>query len=512
MASLKYSLQQQCKSDISKACLRRSLFVGLISTLFIFLWLFYANELNQIPFSPSVLSKDDRQDIFVRTTGPRVVIFVISDKIDDALCYSVGSAYLTGLPVVVAGYKMKYNGFLSKFNFLGTAIDNAELDPEDVVILMDSDTIFTGVDIHTFIDRFITKSAATPEELDALAVRQDRAMAPFIASAEAGCWAGNVFESHMSCKFGYEDYYGNVRRFSAAHPEHKLVLPFDISSRRYLNAGVLISRVWAYREFLQKADILIRTMTPRYRLQLGWYCDQSVYAWLYLSLLEWEVEQNVFSLPLHERQAARSTYGVRAGFIGLDYANELSAPTTMFVIHLTEMHDRHWGKYLPLYGIGHPHSQKIINIEVIFQFVSDLYKRAYAAHGEEIYTKLAVPKWVAGKRTSAMTSISLTPPLLATNLNPIDAINNDVRRTFPVIYHAAGDEPGLTKVAKLEYGAVGAQWLVPMVHNPKIEKEIMEYLTSMPLFLSTNNSIIQDSYHNKCGFPFKKTLKKVKNL
>ncbi|CCW67831.1 unnamed protein product [Phytomonas sp. Hart1] len=448
-------------------------------------------------------------DMFVRTTGPRVVIFIMSDQTDDTLCYSVGSAYLSGLPVVVAGYQMEYNGFLSKFDFAESAIKNAQLNPDDVAIIMDSDTVFTGVDIHPFIDRFIAQSAATPEELDALAVRQDHAMAPIIPSAETGCWAPNILHDWPECISRFSTVYAKVRRYTTAHPEHKLVSSFDLSSHRYINSGVVIARVWAYNELLQKTNYLIKTQPTKYKPRKGWDCDQSVLTALYLDLLAWEVEQDVFSLPLHERQAARSTYGVRAGFMDLDYANELSAPRTIFLMHLTVMYDKNWVKHLPLDEIEHPHSEKIIDFKVVARFVIDLYKRAYAAQGEEIYTRLAVPKWVDGKRTSAMTFISLTPPLLATDPNPIDVSNNNVRRTFPVIYHAAGVEAGYTKVGKLEHGAVGAQWFVPMVHNPSIERETMEYLASMPLLLSTHNSIIQDSYDAKCGFPFRGTIERA---
>ncbi|CCW70125.1 unnamed protein product [Phytomonas sp. Hart1] len=509
MTSLKPFLRRRWGSDISRARLRRSFVVGFIGMLFIVLWLFYVGDSNQISFEPSVLLKNEIQEIFVRTTGPRVVIFVMSDKIDDTLCYSVGSAYLSGFPVVVSGYQMEYKGFLSKFDFMDRAIRNAHLNPEDIAILMDSDTVFTGVDIHPFLDRFISQSAETPEELDALAVRQGRGMAPIVVSAEAGCWTPNIFKDGPDCITGFDTVYEKVQKYTTAHLEHKLVSSFDLSSQRYLNAGIVIARVWAYRELVQKALNLTKTQPAKHKPENGWHCDQSILAALYLDLLTWEAERNVFSMQLHERQAARSTYGVRAGFMSLDYANELSAPRTMVLMHLTEMHDKHWAKYLPLYEIGHPHSEKINDFKVVAQFVSNLYKRAYAAHGGEIYTRLAVPKWVDGKKTYTETFISLTPPLLATELRSIDVSNNNVRRTFPVIYHAAGVEAGYTKVGKLEHGAVGAQWLVPMVHNPKMEKNTMEYLASMPLFLSTHNFIIRDSYHAKCGFPFRGTIERA---
>ncbi|CCW70774.1 unnamed protein product [Phytomonas sp. Hart1] len=503
------SLRKRYKGKNFKGRLRRSVVAAFIGALFIVFCLFYLGDSIQISSEPFALSKDDMQNVFVHTTGARVVIFVMSDRIDHTLCYSVGSAYLSGLPVVVAGYQMEYKGFLSKFDFMERAIENAQLNPDDVAILMDSDTTFTGVDIHPFLDRFIAQSAATPEELDALAVRQGRAMAPFIVSAEAGCWAGNVFEYHMGCKLGYENNYAKVRKFNAEHLEHELVSSFDLSSHRYINAGIAISRVWAYRELVQKALNLVKTQPAKHKPENGWTCDQSILAALYLDLLTWEAEQDVFSMPLLERQAARSTYGVRAGFMSLDYANELSAPRTMVLMHLTVMHDKDWAKYLPQYGIGHTHSQKINDFKAVIRFVSDLYKRAYAAHGKEIYTRLAVPRWVNGKRTSTKTFIKLTPPLLATNPNHIDGSSNNARRTFPVIYHAAGDEVDYTKVEKMEYGAIGAQWLVPMVYNPQVEKETIKYLASMPLLLSTHNSIIQDSYDAKCGFPFRGTIEEV---
>ncbi|CCW69658.1 unnamed protein product [Phytomonas sp. Hart1] len=269
----------------------------------------------------------------------------MSDKIDDTLCYSVGSAYLSGLPVVVAVYQMKYKGFLSKFDFMERAIKNAQMNPEDIAILMDSDTVFTGVDIHPFLNRFIAQSAATPEELDALAVRQDRAMAPIVVSAEAGCWAPNILHGWPEWIARFNSINVKVQRYTAAHPEHKLVSSFNLSSQRYINADVVIARVLAYKELVKKADNLTKTQPTKYKPEKRWSCDQSVLTALYLNLLMWEVEQDFFSLSLHERQTARSTYGVRAGFMDLDYANELSAPRTIFLMRLTVMHDKDWAKY-----------------------------------------------------------------------------------------------------------------------------------------------------------------------
>ncbi|CCW70243.1 unnamed protein product [Phytomonas sp. Hart1] len=217
-------------------------------------------------------------------------------------------------------------------------------------------------------------------------------------------------------------------------------------------------------------------------------------------------------MSLHERQAARSTHGMRAGFIGLDYANALSVVIALKFIHRTEIHDELWAKYLPSDGLEHLHSHEIDGIENVGRFVANLYKRAYAAHGKEIYTKVPVPRWVNGKRTSSKTFISLTPPIFASKLKSIDPVNNRKRHMFPVILHASDLENGYTKVKKLEYASVGAPWLVPMVYNAKVWQQSEKYLESLPLFLSTDKDILKASCHTHCGFPFERIMKKVQNI
>ncbi|CCW65041.1 unnamed protein product [Phytomonas sp. EM1] len=476
------------------------------------LWLYYTNDSSGTSLTPSVLRSGGTQDIFVRSTGPRVVIFIMSNEFDDSICYSVGSAYLSGLPVVVAGYQMLFENFLSKFDFMEAAIGNAELQPEDVVIAMNSATIFMGDDINPFLDRFIAQSAATPEELDVVAVRQGRAMAPLFVGAEAICWARDVFDYMDNCKTDYETVYSKVRKYAAAYPEHELSLPFDLSPQRHLSSGVVVARVWAYKEFLQKAKNFTRTQTPRVNPPKGWRCDQSVYTSLYLDHIAWEVERDVFSMPSHERQGARSPYGVRAGFIGLDFVNVFSGYGELDSPYTSEMHDEHWAKYLPADGLKHSHSNEVTVLWHIGLFVGRLYRRAYAAHGDGIFTKLALPRWDGGRRVSGEFHIALTPPLWAIKLRPIDTVGNTTRHSYPLVFHAADDSIGYAKLVDMDNGAVGARWSVPMARNPEARRQAMEYLASVPLFLSTSNSIIRDSYHAKCVFPFDRMIETVQYL
>ncbi|CCW67252.1 unnamed protein product [Phytomonas sp. Hart1] len=460
------------------------------------------------PFPPSVLPLGGTPDMFVRTEDTRALIFVMSNKIDDTLCYSIGSAYLSGLPVVVAGYDMPYHGYLSKFDFLEKAIENLKLKQNEVIIVMDSDTIFTGMDLNPLLDRFVEQSAATPEELDALAVRQGRAMAPFIVSGEIACFAPYVFNNLSECRPGFQVVYNKVRKYAAAHPEHNIPLTFDLSPQHHLNSGVVISRVWAYREFLQKAMNLTKTIKPRTKDKNIWACDQSVYIELYIDLITLEVEKDVFSMPIHLRQAFRSTYGIRAGLMGLDYVNVLAFSGLEAVLFSSQMHNEHWAKYLPLNRLKYSHTQDMTNIVSETRFVNDLYWRTYAAHGKKVYTNRAMPKWV-GIKTNRL-NVTLAPPLFALRPRPIDVVSNEVRRTFPIIFHAPGVKPGFSKVSLLERGAISAQWLVPMVYDSKEKRHGMEHLASAPLFLSTNSSIIRYSYSAKCGFPYEETIANIK--
>ncbi|CCW64509.1 unnamed protein product [Phytomonas sp. EM1] len=436
----------------------------------------------------------------------------MSNKIDENACYSVGSAYLSGLPVVVAGYKMPFHKLASKIDFMEAAIKNAELHPQDVVIMLDSDTIFTGADLNPFLDHFLAQSAATPEKLDAVAVRQGRAMAPFLVSAEAGCWAPNLFSSWMDCLPSYEGVYEKLRKYAAEHPAHKISLPFDLSPQRHLNSGVVVARVWAYKEFIEKAFNLTNSKAPPYVRKMGWFSNQSIIAALYLDLITWEVERDVFSMPMDERQAARSPYGMRAGFIGLDFANSFSGTGEVTFLYVSEIRVEHWMKYLPRAGSEHSHSHNMTDFWDLASFTDSLYRRAYAAHGEAIFTRLAVPRWVGGKRATNKTHITLTPPLWAIKLRPINTVNHTTCNSYPAICHTPGIVKGYTKLMQMENGAVVARWFLPIVHNRMAKCQAMEYLASVPLFLSTKNSIIRDSYDAQCGFPFERTVRKVRDL
>ncbi|CCW72314.1 unnamed protein product [Phytomonas sp. Hart1] len=276
--------------------------------------------------------------------------------------------------------------------------------------------------------------------------------------------------------------------------------------------GIVIARVWAYMEYIEKVKSLTETYKPTLRVENGWYCVQSIFSRFYQDLLTWEVDQDVFSMPLHDRQAARSTYGVRAGFLGLDYANALSMVIALKFILQTEIHDELWAKYLPSDGLEHLHSHKMDGFDNVGRFVAELYKRAYAAHGKEIYTRLAVPKWVDGERTSETIFISLTPPLLTSKLRPIDTVNDTTRHTFPVILHSSDLEYGYTKLKKLEYASVGAPWFMPMVYDAEVLQQNEKYLESLPLFLSTDKNILKASYNSNCSFPFEGIIKKVQNI
>ncbi|CCW67842.1 unnamed protein product [Phytomonas sp. Hart1] len=494
---------------ISKGGLRRSLLVAFISTLFIILCLYCNAKLTKTPHVPLENPDKKTNDIFVRTTEPRVVIFVLSNQIDDTLCYSVGSAYLSGLPVVVIGYVELSEGLESKFDLTERAIVNADLNPNDVVIILDSETLFTGGDFDSFLDRFIAQSAATSEELDGLAVRQDFAMAPLLVGTECGCFPKKIY--HDVCAYRYKVTYDKVQRYAEAHPKLNLTLLFNLVPHPYVNSGVVVARVWAYKEFVQKANHFAKTRISPLNNEKEWNLDQTIYAALYLDLLTWEIEQDVFLMPVNEREVAQSPHGVRAGFLELDFANAFSSHLSKETNSLFELHNEHWVKHLsPDDGPMPPYSRNFTDFISMSQYVAGLYNQAYTVSGGAIFINHTVPMMVNAKRVeNDVIYLILTPPLLALKLRPIDTMNNTIRRTFPVVIHTGNLESRFLTLKRLKHASVGLGWFTAMVHNSCIHFHAMEHLASLPLFIYERDNIIRKSYFSQCHLPFEETIEKL---
>ncbi|CCW60551.1 unnamed protein product [Phytomonas sp. EM1] len=338
------------------------------------------------------------------------------------------------------------------------------------------------MDVHPFLERFITQSAAAPEELDLLAVRQGRAMAPLILSGEAGCWANETIpDGKDGCLRRFEDSKKKLWKYAAAHPEHRLSTSFGSSLMSSINAGVTVARVWAYRELIEGIATFKKKRTPIGATKGAsiWHCDQSALISLYLDLLEWEVDQDLFTMPVHDQRVARSSYGMRPGLLGLDYYAEVSA-TLVFIDQVCHLHDELWAEYLPSGGPEYRHSHSLTNARGYAQFVGKLYKRAYAAHGENIYTKLAVPRRDKIRGTFCMNHILLTPPLLAHKLVLNDTDQNIGRRVFPLIAHFAGSKD--KKAYEMGIGSTYMRWFLPMIYNSDARRCAMKYLFSCDFF------------------------------
>uniref|UniRef100_A0A146KYI7 Uncharacterized protein n=1 Tax=Lygus hesperus TaxID=30085 RepID=A0A146KYI7_LYGHE len=117
----------------------------------------------------------------------RVMFTIFSTKVDEMLCYSVASAYLSNIPIVVLGYNTKHFTFLSKHTSIMPVIDREKLADEDVLLKLDVDILFSGLDYMPFIDKFIKLSPASLQEMDARAVRSGDAIAPIVFTTEKYC-------------------------------------------------------------------------------------------------------------------------------------------------------------------------------------------------------------------------------------------------------------------------------------------------------------------------------------
>ncbi|CCW60550.1 unnamed protein product [Phytomonas sp. EM1] len=69
----------------------------------------------------------DQEDRVIPHPLSNTLIVISSNKADEALCRCTASAYLSGVPVVVAGYQTTFRGFFSKYDFVEKAIVNAKL-------------------------------------------------------------------------------------------------------------------------------------------------------------------------------------------------------------------------------------------------------------------------------------------------------------------------------------------------------------------------------------------------
>ncbi|KPI88925.1 hypothetical protein ABL78_1970 [Leptomonas seymouri] len=271
----------------------------------------------------------------------------LSTRTDDFMHATTTAATMAGVPLNVIGVGWSWFAFTRRMEILRSFIDQDGVAGEDILISMDADAILSGEDVYESIAAFVASTAASVDEHDTYSVRDirlRRRLPPVLFSAEYNCMHAQAYPSRHLCPTGYNviDEMMNAWSLVAGAPlpsEHRQVNPF-----RYLNAGVVVARVWALRRVWAAAQAFMSSHVP-YEGQ-EWWCDQSVLGSLYLQLRWWEIrsagldtatpqqlsnktmEQCLFQ-PLVLPEPHRGPHGLPGGLIGLDHDGRFSLVISM---------------------------------------------------------------------------------------------------------------------------------------------------------------------------------------
>jgi hypothetical protein len=218
------------------------------------------------------------------------------------------------------------------------------LSDADVIVATDADAVMSGEDAESFFAAFVASTAASEEEHVSYALRDIRTgkrMAPVLFSSEQSCFHIQVIEP-KDCAPTYRKYRKMFEQWAESanvsyQPSRTAVNPF-----LYLNAGVMVTRVWALRRLAPAFINFAKTHTPKRKMIVNkqWWCDQATFGTLYLDLIWWELRSNALdgapkrlSASLWQESlfppeaplpAGRAPHDLIGGLIGIDESVRLS--------------------------------------------------------------------------------------------------------------------------------------------------------------------------------------------
>ncbi|KAK7199291.1 expression-site associated protein (ESAG3) [Novymonas esmeraldas] len=167
-----------------------------------------------------------------RERRTRVRFQITSNQIDKAMCRTLGSAALAGLSIPVTGFTTPYS-HIKRFATYMDFIDREGLHDEDIVVTLDGDVYWAGVDFVPFLSKFAYLSPEKESDLDVAAVRawedygEKRAplfmkelraksggtgpdatrpllqMPPVLYNTDDTCWWGQRAKGSLSCPLTY---------------------------------------------------------------------------------------------------------------------------------------------------------------------------------------------------------------------------------------------------------------------------------------------------------------------
>eukprot|EP00796_Vickermania_ingenoplastis_P007517 gene7517-biopygen5105 len=290
------------------------------------------------------------------------------------------SAQVAGVPLDLLGVGDKRVGtdHLAKWLYLEEFVRAAELADEDVVVMMDTDVLFTGRDPLPAVEEFLATTARSASEMDVRKIRLHQQRPPFLLSSEETCYLPQSIRGDMcsalfhlleECRAGIIAAHNaeivesegerSDSRAGAAPPEAVVqgrsglgpeagrdgtTAHHQPQRRRWKyednrekkrnthvhpNSGGVIARVWALKQVIAAIHYFFTTrfcevMSPERHIS-----DQSVVGLILAELMKWEVQDEQVLLGTSSDRGVRTNrsapleqtppYGLTPGVMGLDY-------------------------------------------------------------------------------------------------------------------------------------------------------------------------------------------------
>eukprot|EP00796_Vickermania_ingenoplastis_P007518 gene7518-biopygen5106 len=269
------------------------------------------------------------------------------------------SAQVAGVPLDLLGVgdERLHDNHILKWLYLEEFVRAAELADEDVVVMMDTDVLFTGRDPLPAVEEFLATTARSASEMDVRKIRLHQQRPPFLLSAEENCYMPLALEKKMCPRlFEYlEDLRGVLvaareavvqgkngrgpeagRDGTTAHhqPQRRRWKYEDNrekkrNTRVHPNSGGVIARVWALKQVIAAIRSFEQSRVTLTVPDQLWYCDQSMVGSILAELMKWEVQDEQVLWGTSSDRGVRTNrsapleqtppYGLTPGVMGLDY-------------------------------------------------------------------------------------------------------------------------------------------------------------------------------------------------
>lgn len=266
-----------------------------------------------------------------KTKAVKVRFVATHTRRDEQLFEFLASARLAGVPVEIIGLDWKGFSLMQRHQFIVEYIKAENLSDDDVVMMIDSDMLFTGLDLYPLLQEFVSNSPSTPEETDPRLVRLHQQRAPVLFTAENHCMRIGGVAREVNCGIVYEVLESMMASWASSEGfVYNINLDGKRNENRYLNNGLIMGRVWAHKILREAFYDYSKTVFPADGNE--WTMDQGVYADLFLNLRYWELNEGLLKATAY-RKGKVGPFGLVAGMMELDYQQDFVGAYHMFNIY-----------------------------------------------------------------------------------------------------------------------------------------------------------------------------------